>query len=167
MTLSSDLLAAARRWAADPAAWPIQPQYDPDERWYARIAETAEHEVWLLTWLPGQETDWHDHGGSAGAFTVVSGALVERTVITTPRKRSAALHVSAGAPGGGRVRYMDLPAGSGRRFGTHHVHGVANRGEVPAISIHVYAPALRSMTRYRLVDGKLRVAEIERAGVSW
>lgn len=149
MTLFSDLLAAARRWASDPGAWPIRPQYDPAERWYARIAQTPEHEVWLLTWLPGQETDWHDHGGSAGAFTVVSGALVERTV------------------SGGRVRCMDLPAGAGRRFGAHHVHGVTNRGGVPAISVHAYAPALRSMTRYRLVDGKLRVAEVERAGVSW
>jgi len=149
MTLFSDLLAAARRWASDPDSWPIQPQYDPTERWYARLAETPEHEAWLLTWLPGQETDWHDHGGSAGAFTVVSGALVERTV------------------SGGRVHHTDLPAGAGRRFGAHHVHSVANRGTVPAISIHVYAPALRSMTRYRLLDGKLRVAEIERAGVSW
>ena len=149
MTLFSDLLTAARRWASDPASWPIQPQYDPAERWYARLAKTPEHEAWLLTWLPGQETDWHDHGGSAGAFTVVSGALVERTV------------------SGGRVHHTDLPAGAGRRFGAHHVHGVANRGTVPAISIHVYAPALRSMTRYRLVGGKLRVAEVERAGVSW
>lgn len=149
MTLFSDLLAAARRWASDPDSWPIQPQYDTAERWYARLAQTPEHEVWLLTWLPGQETDWHDHGGSAGAFTVVSGALVERTV------------------SGGRVHHSDLPAGAGRRFGAHHVHGVANRGDVPAISIHVYSPALRSMTRYRLVDGKLRVAEVERAGVSW
>lgn len=149
MTLFSDLLAAARRWASAPDSWPIQPQYDPNERWYARIAETAEHEVWLLTWLPGQETDWHDHGGSAGAFTVVSGALVERTV------------------SGGHVHHLDLPAGAGRRFGAHHVHGVANRGTVPAISIHAYAPALRSMTRYRLLDGKFRVAEVERAGVSW
>jgi hypothetical protein len=163
MTLFSDLLTAARRWASDPDSWPIQPQYDPNERWYARIAETAEHEVWLLTWLPGQETDWHDHGGSAGAFTVVSGALVERSITGTPREGSASLRGSAGTP----VHHLDLPAGAGRRFGAHHVHGVANRGTVPAISIHAYAPALRSMTRYRLLDGKLRVAEVERAGVSW
>lgn len=167
MTLFSDLLAAARRWASDPDSWPGSPVFNPVERWYARLAETPDYEAWLLTWLPGQETDWHDHGGSAGAFTVVSGALVERAVITTPQKRSASFHVSAGAPGGGRVHHTDLPAGAGRRFGAHHVHSVANRGTVPAISIHVYAPALRSMTRYRLLDGKLRVAEIERAGVSW
>lgn len=149
MTFFSDLLTAARRWASDPGSWPIQPQYDPAERWYARLAETPEHEVWLLTWLPGQQTDWHDHGGSAGAFTVVEGTLVEKTV------------------SGGRVHEQALPAGGGRRFGVHHVHGVANHGTVPAVSIHVYAPALRSMTRYRLLDGKLRVAEVERAGVSW
>jgi mannose-6-phosphate isomerase-like protein (cupin superfamily) len=149
MTLFPNLLTAARRWAADPESWPVKPRFDAAERWYARLATTPEHEVWLLTWLPGQETDWHDHGGCAGAFTVVSGALVERTLA------------------GGRVHHLDLPAGCGRRFGARHVHGVANVGTAPAISIHVYAPALRSMTRYRLLDGELRVAEVERAGVSW
>ena len=144
-----DLLSVARDWAAQPGRWTVRPQYDPVERWYARMAETVDHEVWLLTWLPGQETDWHDHGGSAGAFVVVSGTLVERTV------------------SGGREAHTTLPAGAGRRFGAHHVHGVANRGAEPAISIHAYAPALRSMTRYRLDGGKLRVAEIEKAGVSW
>jgi mannose-6-phosphate isomerase-like protein (cupin superfamily) len=143
------LLAAAQWWAEDPSRWTVRPEFDPSERWYARMAATAAHEVWLLTWLPGQETDLHDHGGSAGAFVVVSGALTEHTVR------------------GGRLVGAALPAGAGRRFGARHVHGVTNSGDVPAISIHVYAPALRSMTRYRLDDGRLRVAEVERAGVSW
>ena len=33
---------------------------------------------WLLSWLPGQGTGLHDHGGSAGAFAVVRGTLHER-----------------------------------------------------------------------------------------
>jgi hypothetical protein len=32
--------------------------------------------VWLLTWLPQQDTDLHDHGGSAGVY---SPALAEMT----------------------------------------------------------------------------------------
>lgn len=145
----TDLLTVARRYAAEPGQWSVQPRYDPVERWYARLASAADHEAWLLTWLPGQHTDLHDHGGSAGAFVVIAGTLTEHTVA------------------GGRLRESRLPAGSHRRFGARHVHQVSNAGTEPAISLHVYGPALRSMTRYQLSGGRLRVAEVERAGVAW
>jgi predicted metal-dependent enzyme (double-stranded beta helix superfamily) len=147
-----ELLDVARRWASDPASWPVPPRFDPDARWYARLATTAGHEVWLLTWLPGQHTDLHDHGGSAGAFVVVSGTLTEETLVHRTH---------------GRPRHRVLPAGQHRVFGARHVHRVANLGPDPAISLHAYAPALRSMTRYLIDEGGLRVAEIARAGVSW
>ncbi|MEU9509206.1 cysteine dioxygenase family protein [Micromonospora sp. NPDC048170] len=144
-----DLLAVARRWAADPARWPVPLCFDPTSRWYARLAHAADHEVWALSWLPGQGTDLHDHGGCAGAFLVVSGALIEETV------------------GGGVLRPHRLPAGSSRRFGPRHVHRVSNRDDEPAVSVHVYRPALRRMTSYRLTDGRLHVAEVAEAGVAW
>ncbi|MFG3558472.1 cysteine dioxygenase [Micromonospora sp. NPDC047557] len=143
-----DLLAVAARWA-DPAGWPVALRFDPTERWYARLATADDHEVWALSWLPGQGTDLHDHGGSAGAFRVVAGALTEETV-----SRAA-------------LRPRLLPAGAARRFGPRHVHRVTNRGPVPAVSVHVYRPALRRMTRYDLLDGRLRVAEVAEAGRSW
>ncbi|SDZ45562.1 Cysteine dioxygenase type I [Micromonospora pattaloongensis] len=145
----ADLLAIARRYAASPARWPVRPRFDPLDRWYARLAERPDHEAWLLTWLPGQGTELHDHGGSAGAFVVLAGTIVEETVR------------------GGALVGAELATGAGRRFGAHHIHRVANRGTDPAISLHVYAPALRSMTRYRLDAGVLRVAEVARAGVAW
>ncbi|SCG49189.1 Cysteine dioxygenase type I [Micromonospora echinaurantiaca] len=144
-----DLLAAARRWAADPAGWPVPLRFDPVSRWYARLAVDDEHEVWALSWLPGQGTDLHDHGGSSGAFLVAAGDLTEETV------------------SGGGLRPHRLAAGAGRRFGPRHVHVVTNRGLEPAVSVHVYRPALRRMTRYRLADGRLRVAEVAEAGVAW
>ncbi|MFI6263342.1 cysteine dioxygenase [Micromonospora sp. NPDC051006] len=144
-----DLLAVAARWAADPAGWPVPLRFDPAERWYGRLAAGADHEVWALSWLPGQGTDLHDHGGSSGAFLVVAGALTEETVSA------------------GRLRPRRLAAGAGRRFGARHVHLVANRGDEPAVSVHVYRPALRRMTRYQLTDGRLRVAEVAEAGVAW
>ncbi|MDG4831255.1 cysteine dioxygenase family protein [Solwaraspora sp. WMMD1047] len=147
--LAADPLTVARRYAADPAGWPVAPRFDPAGRWYARLAADPGHEVWLLTWLPGQQTDLHDHGGSSGAFLVVSGALTEQTV------------------SGGRLRPAVLSAGAGRRFGARHVHLVANRGDQPAVSLHVYRPALRRMTRYRLDGGRLLVAEVAEAGVAW
>ena len=36
-----------------------------------------ELDVWLISWVPGHSTELHDHGGSLGALTVLSGALHE------------------------------------------------------------------------------------------
>lgn len=141
----TDLLAHARRLAADPARWPATLHFDTADRWYTRLADAGGHEAWLLTWLPGQPVCWHDHGGSAGAFLVVSGQLREDTT------------------GGSQ----HLSTGTGRRFGAQHVHQVVNDGALPAISLHVYSPALTSMTRYELVDGTLRPLAVERAGADW
>ncbi len=150
--LPRGLAGHARRYAADPSTWPVPPRFDPDARWYTRIAVAEDHEAWLLTWLPGQATDLHDHGGCAGAFHVVSGELTEQTVRRLP------------VPGLTSRRYR---AGATRPFGARHVHRVVNAGVVPAISLHVYSPALTSMTRYRFEDGALRTAVVERAGADW
>ncbi|MFI7070982.1 cysteine dioxygenase [Micromonospora sediminicola] len=144
----TDLLTVAARWA-DPTAWPVALRFDRSQRWYARLHAGEAYEVWALSWLPGQGTDLHDHGGSAGAFRVVAGVLTEEAV------------------SGGRLRPHRLAAGAGRRFGVRHVHQVTNRGDQPAVSVHVYRPALSRMTRYHLVAGRLRVAEVAEAGVAW
>src|SRR5262245_19774664 len=97
----TELLTIARRYAARPADWPRAPIFDPSSRWYARLAVESDHEAWLLTWLPGQGTELHDHGGSAGAFVLVSGALTERTV--APGDDPAVLVASALAAPDGRA----------------------------------------------------------------
>jgi hypothetical protein len=51
--------------------------YDRDKRWHRRLHRDARVDLWLISWLPSQTTNLHDHGGSAGAFTVVSGRLSE------------------------------------------------------------------------------------------
>ncbi|MFI7602685.1 cysteine dioxygenase [Actinoplanes sp. NPDC049681] len=149
-----DHLAIAQRYAADPQAWPVAPRFDAIDRWFHRLADEADHEVWLLTWLPGQGTDLHDHGGSAGAFHVFSGSLVEDTVTVSP----------GSAP---RITSRELGEGAGRRFGTHHIHRITNRSGRPAISIHAYGPALTTMTRYRIAATGLDVVTVERAGAQW
>ena len=53
-----------------------------------------------------------------------------------------------------------------RAFGAAHVHDVANLGRVPAISLHVYAPALQTMRRYERIDEALREVWLEHAGVT-
>ena len=149
-----DHLAVAARYAAAPALWPVAPRYSAAERWYHRIGVEADHEAWLLTWLPGQGTELHDHGGSAGAFHVLSGTLTEDTV-------------SDDGPGAVGIADRELGEGAGRRFGSRHIHRITNRSVRPAISIHVYAPALATMTRYRVSGARLEVADVEKAGVQW
>ncbi|AEV81471.1 cysteine dioxygenase [Actinoplanes sp. SE50] len=148
-----DHLAIARQFANAPEGWVVPPRFDPVERWYHRLEVADDHEVWLLTWLPGQQTELHDHGGSAGAFQVFSGVLTEDTV--------------SGPADAPRVTTRDLGEGAGRRFGSHHVHRIVNRGPDPAISIHVYGPALTSMTKYRLSPAGLETRTVERAGAQW
>jgi hypothetical protein len=51
--------------------------FDADARWHERIYRDREVDIWLVAWLPTQGTQLHDHGGSSGAFTGVSGRLSE------------------------------------------------------------------------------------------
>jgi len=150
----ADHLATARRYAANPDDWPLAPRFDPLRRWYHRLAAEPDAEVWLLSWLPGQGTDLHDHGGSAGAFVVVSGTLTEYTVKTPP----------GSAP---RLASDSLHPGDGRAFGPHHIHQITNAATQPAVSLHVYGPALREMTRYHIAGGQLLVTAVDRAGADW
>jgi len=148
------LAAIARRYAEDPERWPFAPRFSAAERWYGRIGGDAGHEAWLLTWLPGQGTDLHDHGGSSGAFVVVSGCLTEEVVVESD-------------PHPVEPRRVMFTAGAARAFGARHVHRITNTGTTPAVSLHVYAPALRVMTRCHLESGRLRTAVVENAGVDW
>lgn len=122
--IAAEVARDRRRWA------PLL-RYDPTERFAALVDSTGDVEIWLLSWLPGQHTDLHDHAGSAGAFTVVSGELTERVI----RGRVAVEHPVA--------------IGQTRVFGPRYVHQVRNAGRDPAVSIHVYRPERAGMTPYR------------------
>ena len=144
-------LAELVRATAAAGQWPGLVRYTGHERWYQRLARGDDHEVWLLAWLPGQRTGFHDHGGSAGAFTVVLGSLQERTV----------------RPGAARPAARNLAAGGVRSFGPRHVHEVVNASAAPAVSIHAYSPPLAGMRRYELTRRGLRLTAVEAAGERW
>jgi Cysteine dioxygenase type I len=83
-------LATARRYAARPHDWPLAPRFDPHQRWYHRLATERDAEVWLLTWLPGQGTDLHDHGGTRADGKTSTGLPNEphRTTVISSWRRS-------------------------------------------------------------------------------
>jgi predicted metal-dependent enzyme (double-stranded beta helix superfamily) len=162
-----DHLAIAARYAAAPEQWPVAPRFNPADRWYHRLAVADDHEVWLLTWLPGQGTDLHDHGGSAGAFLIFGGTLVEETATADRIFGGPSAETTDTRGGPPRIVSRELGEGAGRRFGPRHIHRVTNRSTRPAISIHVYGPALTTMTRYRIAPDGLEVRTVEAAGVQW
>ncbi|MFD5321454.1 cysteine dioxygenase [Streptomyces sp. NPDC127098] len=135
----SELADTVRWFAARPELWRPRIRFTTPERFYLRLERTAEHEVWLLTWLPGQGTEIHDHGGASGSFGVVDGTLTEDTFGPTGTARS-------------------LNPGESRAFGPRHIHRVTNRGTLPAVSIHAYAPALTTQNYYEADPaGRLRL----------
>ena len=135
---------------ATPAEWVARVRLDAEGRWYERIVAGDCHEVWLISWLPGHSTGFHDHGGSAGAFGVVWGALDECVV---PRS-------------GTRALVSRVSSGEVRAFGPRYVHDVRNAATSSsvAVSVHAYSPPLSAMTRYDLTPGGLAVAGTEGAG---
>jgi predicted metal-dependent enzyme (double-stranded beta helix superfamily) len=142
------------RLANRPDLWGPLVRFDPENRVHVRAFATETWEAWVLTWLPGQGTVIHNHGGSAGAFVVVEGGLRERTY-----------GLPLGEQQGPVVR--DLGAGQIRAFSARHIHRVTNITDVPTISVHAYAPAIRSMTTFSVDEGRLVETGIERAGADW
>ena len=108
-----------------------------DERVYELVELTDEVEVWVIHWPTGGQLQLHDHGGSAGAFWVVSGVLTER------------FH-APGEDGPGLRRHG---ASSGVAFGGRYLHDVRNDGRATATSVHAYSPPMPAMTYYRNGDG--------------
>ncbi len=158
-------LAAALAAASD--RWLDRVRYRPLSRW-TQLLEVADAaallhpdlhrdlagvQIWVLSWLPGQGTPLHDHSSSAGAFAVVRGELTERVVSSGP----AGVHERTAHLGADRVR----------QFGAHYVHQVSNEGGEPAVSVHVYTPALREMNTYDADGGRLLRTGTEKAGVDW
>ena len=117
--------------------------FDAERRCYRRIHRDETVDVWLIGWLPTQSTRLHDHGGSAGSFTVVvSGELSEVT------------YVGYG-PRAGTLRERVHSADACVAFGDSYVHDVRNVSESPAVSVHAYSPSLSMMGFYDLRDGRL------------
>ena len=140
------LAAEVRRLTSVPAEWVARVRLDPEGRWYEQIRVNDSCELWLISWLPGQSTGFHDHGGANGAFGVVWGELDEQMVTRG----------TAGPAGSVGTAVRAVSAGQVRAFGAHHVHDVRNScADSVAVSVHAYSPPLSAMTRYDLTPGGL------------
>lgn len=140
-----ELLEFARFIAEEALTSRYLVEYDEGRRWHQRLYRDQRVDLWLISWLPSQGTQLHDHAGSAGAFTVLAGTLSEAIV------RPGAAH--------GRPALLERrrDAGSGVAFGPRYVHDVRNLSSSPAVSVHAYSPPLTSMNFYEVDEaGALR-----------
>ncbi|WAJ44168.1 cysteine dioxygenase family protein [Mycobacterium sp. Aquia_216] len=124
----------------------------PDsQRWFTRIHGDDELDVWLISWVPGHATELHDHGGSLGALTVVSGSLNEfRWDGRTLRRRRLDAGDQAGFPLGWVHDVVWAP-----RPVPIPIPGPAaaiKRPVAPTLSVHAYSPPLSAMSYYEVTD---------------
>ncbi|WP_338893534.1 cysteine dioxygenase family protein [Rhodococcus sovatensis] len=119
----------------DGGVWPTE------ERWATRLHTDDDLDVWLISWVPDRSTELHDHAGSLGALTVLSGSLVE--------------YRWAGAG----LKRRRLDAGDQASFPLGWVHDVMRAPaadiptpEAPTLSVHAYSPPLTAMSYYEVTD---------------
>lgn len=130
---------------------PAGGKWPENERWATRLLTDDEVDVWLISWTPGKSTELHDHAGSLGALTVLSGALTEyRWNGTELRRRVLAAGDQASFPIGWVHDVMRAKAA---------VPGaVDSAGPLdPTLSVHAYSPPLTAMSYYEVTGhGTLR-----------
>jgi predicted metal-dependent enzyme (double-stranded beta helix superfamily) len=124
--------------AADSRSWRHLVRHDPEQRVFERLLDTPEVEAWLICWMPGHDTGFHDHDLSSGAVTVVSGAVCEERL------------------GLGATRPRVYEAGETFDFTPAEIHRVAHAGAEATVTLHAYSPRLRRMGAYAVArDGAL------------
>jgi len=109
-------------------------------RWFTRLYSNDELDVWLISWAPGETTELHDHSGSLGAMTLLSGALHEF--------RWA----------GNELLRRRLTEGDQAAFPLGWVHDVTwapsrvGPSHTPTLSVHAYSPPLTAMSYYEVTE---------------
>jgi len=132
--------------ANEPDRWREHIAFEGGQRHYVSLHRDEYVDVWLLCWLPGDDTGWHDHDISSGAVRVVRGAVRE----SNPRI-------------GGEPVVRIVAEGGSFSFGPEHIHRLAGEDEL-TVSIHAYSPPLWRLGQYSIDDdGVMRRASVSYA----
>jgi predicted metal-dependent enzyme (double-stranded beta helix superfamily) len=141
---------ALRAWVGDlaaaPSRWAPHVRHRADQRIFVPLDAPEGTEAWLICWMSGHDTGFHDHDLSSGAVTIVKGSLREERMAW-----------------GGGVTAQTFGVGEVFDFGPSDIHRVIHPGGEPAVSIHVYSPELRRMGAYSEGAG----GEIQRRPLSY
>jgi predicted metal-dependent enzyme (double-stranded beta helix superfamily) len=127
----AELRSVVSALAADPSGWSHLVRHDPAQRVVECLRLDDQIEIWLICWMPGHDTGFHDHDLSSGAVVVAQGAVVEERLRL------------GGAPS--LKRYVP---GDVFDFSPVDIHRVTHAGTTPATTLHAYSPPLRRMGAY-------------------
>ena len=136
-----ELRALAGRLAADTSVWRHLVRHDPAARIFERILDEPSVEAWLICWMPGHDTGFHDHDLSSGAVAVLEGEVREERLLL----------------GSGSASSRAYSAGELFDFSPADIHRVVHHGDVPTVTLHVYSPRIARPGAYSIgTDGALR-----------
>jgi len=112
---------------------------DRERRRYELLYEDRWIDIWVLSWMPGQRTGFHDHDRSGVGLCCAQGALDEGMLVL-----------------GGKADPVRLEPGRSRNGAGGYIHSVAHVAGEPAVSIHAYSPPLMVVGQYSQdVGGRL------------
>jgi len=108
------------------------------------VRQTADYQVLVMAWLPGQRSPIHDHRGSACAVRVVAGRGWEQ------------VYEEAGDGLARPTTARAYPPGEVACSVDADIHSFGNAAAAPAspdeilVTVHVYAPPLAPTRKYQL-----------------
>jgi hypothetical protein len=128
-----ELEQVAGRIGDCPEIWEPLVRVDSERRRFELVYEDDRMDAWVLSWMPGQGTGFHDHYVSNVGLVCVQGGVRED-------------RLRFGAP----ELEFQLRPGDTRSGGPGYIHRVRHALGGPAVTIHVYSPRLEEVGQYRL-----------------
>jgi predicted metal-dependent enzyme (double-stranded beta helix superfamily) len=132
----TELRELAHAIADRPELWQHHLDHRPEQRTYTRVLHNDNVEAYVICWMDGHDTGFHDHDVSRGAMAVITGEVHEDRLAI-----------------GGTPLTKQLVGGQSVTFGAADIHRVRHAGEAPAVTIHVYSPPIRQMGQYEFEEG--------------
>jgi len=130
-----ELEGVAAELAARTDLWEPLVHRDAHHRRYELVYEDDRMDAWILSWMPGQGTGFHDHYISGVGLCVASGCVREDLMVYGREHQS-----------------RQLRAGDTRQGGPGYIHRVTHDEGTPAVTVHVYSPRLDWVGQYRLAE---------------
>jgi len=133
--------------AAAPGAWSDLVRISAARRGFEQLWRDGHVDIWVITWMSGHDTGFHDHDVSSGAVAVVEVEFVKERLVL----------------GGGTIARRHAVCAA-FDFDASHVHRMHQEAGRATVSIHAYSPPLWRMGTYAVdPDGTLRRTSISYA----
>ncbi len=140
----AELEALSLAIAERPELWEPLTVVDPHRRRYRLLFEDERIDVWVLSWMSGQGTGFHDHDRSGVGLACAAGEVIEKQMLLPTGAAS-----------------VSMTPGVSRQGPPGYIHSVAHVDGTPAVTIHAYSPRLERVGQYRVDDEGILRRSIE------